>query len=257
MHIDRMAVENWRGLTWQMEALSPALNLICGPNESGKSRLVQALRFALFESSKGGSQHKQALKSWGDTGRPRVEVDFTLAGVRWVLEKTFLGTGCNTRLRSPRESLEGEAAEARLAQLMGVAPGGSRAVGAGDLGIWSLLWVDQGESRNAPSHNSVAQARLQDHLAAEVGEVAAGALGQRLLERARVLKESFYTARDAERGDLRSARDQVERLEAAWQDALRRHQAVMEDAQALEELRLREQRLAGQMIHAADRHREL
>lgn len=181
MWIRRLAVEHWRGLDFTLAGLKPGLNLIAGPNEAGKSRLVQALRFALFESTKGKSEHKRALASWGVAPeRPTVAVDFTLDGVDWQLVKVFLvGTGCNTQLRSATHALEGEAAETRLAELLGVARGGTTELKPEERGLWALLWVDQGGSREQPWPNDASRTRILDQLSREIGEVAAGAFGRR------------------------------------------------------------------------------
>jgi energy-coupling factor transporter ATP-binding protein EcfA2 len=255
MHIKRIAVASWRGLCCELNDLSRGLNLICGPNESGKSRLVQALRFALFESSSGRARYKRALETWGTVdGKPRVEVEFELAGANWLLEKTYLGSGCSTVLRGAGKSLEGEAAEARLADLMGVSPGGTTEMKSSERGIWSLLWVDQGESRERPIHNHAAQARLQDQLTAEIGDIAAGEVGQRILLRARAHKEQFYTAKtDGEKPVLRDARDRVRLAQARLDEAAALHAAVVDDADGLDELRRREADLRTR-IAAAERH---
>ncbi|MFV2089996.1 MAG: AAA family ATPase [Pseudomonadales bacterium] len=127
MWIQRLSVENWRGLTCDMENLHSGLNLISGPNESGKSRLVEALRFALFESSSGQATHKRDLATWGGApGKPRVVVHFELNGNDYQLEKVFLDRGCNTRLRGPGLESEGEEAETQLADMLGVSGGSGR-----------------------------------------------------------------------------------------------------------------------------------
>src|SRR5690606_778386 len=148
------------------------------------------LRFALFESSSGRSAHKKALSSWGlAPGKPRVSVELELGGVVWKLDKEFLGSGHNTRLRSDRQTLEGADAEAYLAELLGVRPGGRTEQRPEARGIWSLLWVDQGSSRDAPAPNELSQSRIHDRLTQEIGEVAAGQLGQQVLRRAQELRE--------------------------------------------------------------------
>src|SRR5690606_25623551 len=120
-------------------------------------------------------KHKVALQTRNAVGaKPRVEVEFELRGATWLVEKTFLGAGCNTVLRGGGKTVQGDDAEDRLADLLGVSPGGTSEVRADDLGVWAMLWVDQGDSREKPSHNDVSYARLQDQLSAEIGEVAAG-----------------------------------------------------------------------------------
>ena len=245
MYIRSIIVENWRGLSTELTDLSPALNLIYGPNESGKSRLVQALRFALFESSTGRSAHKRALETWDNpAGKPRVEIEFELGGEHWHLQKVFLGTGFNTQLRGAGHTLKDEAAESRLSALMGVEPRGRGEIRPEDCGIWSLLWVEQGQSREVPLLNPISQSRLQDQLGAYIGEIAAGDLGLRVLRQAEALRNRFYTAtREDETGDLRDARNRVNRLRSELDEARARHQAVAQDAQDLDASRRKEQQL--------------
>jgi chromosome segregation ATPase len=249
-------VAHWRGLeSVELADLDPGLNLISGPNESGKSRLVQALRFALFESSKGRSQHKRDLATWGVApGKPRVSVDFTLAGGDWQLEKVFLESGANTRLRGATESHDGDEAERRLAGMLGVGAAGSSRLKPEDSGIWSLLWVDQGESYRSPTRhaNAVSDRRLQERLTAEIGEVAAGERGQRILARVAEIYERYYTAsRGAEREPLVDARREVESARQLLQQAREKREGVAQDAERLRELRDRESDLQERVDRAA------
>lgn len=245
MYIARLAVRHWRGLEdLVLEDLSPGLTLISGPNESGKSRLVQALWYALFESSKGQSEAKKQLQSHGlGSEKPRVSLEFELAGQRWHVEKQFLGTGTNTALRGPQERLQGDEAERRLRELMRVAEPSNRGLKKEDAGIWPLLWVDQHQSAHAPTAETGDDARhqLQERLTVEVGEVAAGERGQALLQRARAQRNRFYTSgRGDETGPLRSAREELERSEAALSDALEARKSVAADADRLGEAREQE-----------------
>src|ERR1022692_596555 len=83
-------VRNWRGLTTKFQGLSPRLNLILGPNESGKSRIFQAIRYGLFESYKGAAQHKQLLQSWTSPEAPFVRLVFVDGNVEYEIQKQFL-----------------------------------------------------------------------------------------------------------------------------------------------------------------------
>jgi DNA repair exonuclease SbcCD ATPase subunit len=255
MWIRRLAVENWRGLSWTLEGLAPGLNLIAGPNEAGKSRLVQALRFALFESTKGRSEHKRALATWGvDPGRPRVAVDFQLAGVDWHLEKVFLGTGCNTQLRGGGRTLNGEAAESQLAELLGAEPARTTELKPEDRGIWSLLWVDQGASRELPVHSESSQSRLLDQLSREVGEVAAGAAGQQLLARVEAHYGQFYSIANGR--PLKTLTDPealVAELSGRLAAAIGRRDALARSAEDLAAARTREADQAARVASAEAR----
>ncbi len=242
MWIQRVTVAHWRGLDFTLDGLEPGLNLIAGPNESGKSRLVEALRFALFESTSGKAAHKKDLETWGVAPeKPRVTVDFELGGTRWHLEKVFLGSGCNTRLRGGGEERSGEDAEERLSELLGVSGGSGRTeVKVQDQGIWSLLWVDQGESRAQPAHNADAQNHILSRLTDEIGEVAAGESGKRLLAQAEAERNRYYTARTgAEKDTLTIPRGKARALEQTLADAVARRDAVAQAADDLEAVRNR------------------
>jgi DNA repair exonuclease SbcCD ATPase subunit len=245
--IQRLGVRDWRGLQdTVLDELSPHLNLITGPNESGKSRLVQALRFALFESSQGAAAHKKALSGWqAGAGRPHVQVAFHLDGddSDWELSKSYLGRGHDTVLRGPAGTLEGAEAEHRLAQLLQVEVGGPREARWQDLGVWPLLWVEQGQSRARPEQESGdgARAALFDQLTREIGEVAAGPLGQHVLEQARQHYERYYTPKTgSERDALRDARSALAVARGEHERALAARQAIADDARALQQEREQE-----------------
>ncbi len=238
MWIRRLEVEHWRGLERVvLDDLSPHLNLVTGPNESGKSRLVQALRFGLFESSRGSGRFKQDLNTWGANERPRVQVEFELAGALWQVEKTFGTQQYRTRLTTTNRSLEGEEAEVALRELLGTEPGSTTAPAAGaQLGRWSLLWVEQGSAGEEPgiADNSALQGSLHDRLTREVGDVAAGAVGQYVRSRAREEAERFYSqGAGAEKKLLREARSELEVRTAARSELEQRIEAIERDAQAL------------------------
>lgn len=256
MWIQRVTVAHWRGLDFTLDALAPGLNLIAGPNESGKSRLVEALRFALFESTSGKAQHKKNLETWGvDPDKPRVTVDFELNGVRWRVEKVFLGTGHNTVLRGGGEELSGEAAEARLADLLGVSGGNGRTEARlQDQGIWSLLWVDQGESRSEPAHNADTQSHILSRLTEEIGEVAAGESGKQLLARAEAERNRYYTAKAGKPTDaLRVPRERVDALELDLAEAVARRDAMTQAADELDAVRKEVVRLETRLQEAQTR----
>lgn len=214
MHLLSLEVWNWRGLEHLcLEGLSPHLNLVLGPNESGKSRLFEALRYALFEPSKGQAAHKRELQSWGSTEAPRVRVSFAESEKTFRVEKRFLRSP-HTTLSGDGVSLERDAAEEALAEILGVAAqrhGLSKPEG---LGLWPLLWVRQGDSRRPPDEdwNERSRAQLQAHLAEEVGDLAIGGEGLRVLRLARQEAARYWTPGWRRSGEARSAEGHVQGL---------------------------------------------
>lgn len=92
MFLETLFVRNWRGLKALQLQLQPGLNLIHGPNESGKSSLHQALRSAFLIKSKGKGS-PTAAKPWSGSGSTSIEVKFRHQGERWRLTRVFFGNG--------------------------------------------------------------------------------------------------------------------------------------------------------------------
>ncbi|MCH8506779.1 MAG: hypothetical protein LAT50_21065, partial [Ectothiorhodospiraceae bacterium] len=247
MHLIEIQVRDWRGLEQaQIGPLSPHLNLITGPNESGKSRLVQALWYGLFETSKGTAQYKQELQSWQSPGSsPTVTIRFAAGNAEYTLEKKFL-KGAYTRLAGGGSTLDGDEAEERLRELLRTRPGKRTGVANEDLGLWPLLWLRQGESRVVPHDhlNEDSRGWLQDALSTEIGEATAGPAGQSLLQRARDEYERYFTATGQEKKPLREAREACEQARAARDEALAHQERTRQTATELQRLEEEQQGLA-------------
>lgn len=246
MHLLAIEVWHWRGLEHHALAdLSPRLNLVLGPNESGKSRLFEAIRYALFEPSKGAAQNKKDLQGWSATEPPRVRVTFETDAGPYTVTKQFLKSS-ETLLEGGGETLRQEEAEARLRQLLALPEPAGRS-GAGQpesLGSWPLLWLSQGDSREPPQKHltGAGRGRLQDALALEVGEAATGEEGRRIHARARTEAEKYWTATWKETGELRRAREAAAAADAVLEEARERREALHRTATELAAAR---ERLAG------------
>ena len=128
-------------------AFSPGLTLIGGPNESGKSTLVEALHRALFLRASATGAPVEALQSRLHLGQPVVQLSFSARGDIWTLRKRFSGSSGQVSLQagSSGSPLTGPAAEEVLAELVGVAETvGSRQAGTVLPSRWAHLWVRQG-----------------------------------------------------------------------------------------------------------------
>lgn len=220
MRLLEVEVRNWRGLSSKLAVFSPRLNLILGPNESGKSRLFQAIRFGLFESYKGMAQHKQLLQSWTASESPFVRLGFADGDVEYELQKQFL-KGASAQLVGNGTTLRAEDAEDALRTVIGARHVGGRAASSADLGIWPLLMVPQGESRKALHEdlNDDGRSRLQERLSKEIGVAAISAGGQRLMVLAEQEYGRYFTATGQEGKVLRDARTEVAAAETAFSEA--------------------------------------
>lgn len=130
----------------------PRFTVIAGPNQSGKSTLAEALHRALFLPVKTGGELLKGMQSDPFMAEPEVELCFEAAGDRWELRKRFAGSRGSASLRnSAGRSLQGEEAEARLAELIGTAAVPRNRAAADQLKErWGHLWVWQGAASSNP-----------------------------------------------------------------------------------------------------------
>lgn len=153
----------------------PELNIIRGPNEAGKSTLVDALRTALFERATLTGKAWEAMKPYNGA-TPSIEVSFEVEGTQHTVRKRFKGQSGTAELLTRRqgelvEHFSGANAEAELQRLLGVPeqPRGERK--PENLAQWRLLWIDQGASIKLPTDalNADTRDQLQNLLAKETG----------------------------------------------------------------------------------------
>jgi DNA repair exonuclease SbcCD ATPase subunit len=106
MRIEKCQIDRYGKLDRFSSSFSPGLNLIKGPNEAGKSTLVDALTDALFENPKTRRKDVKARTSWGFEKDFEITLDFESEGLSYSLSKDF-DTGSVTLLKkSTGETLD-------------------------------------------------------------------------------------------------------------------------------------------------------
>lgn len=133
-------------------AFDPRFTLIAGPNQSGKSTLAEALHRALFLPVKTGGELLKGMQSSPFLADPEVELSFEAASQRWILRKRFAAArGSVSLLDGSGRSLQGDAAEERLAELVGTRAVPRNRAAADQLRErWGHLWVWQGSADANP-----------------------------------------------------------------------------------------------------------
>ncbi len=161
--------------------LSAALNLVGGPNESGKSTLAEAIHRALFLKASVGGEIQKSMVSDRHQGHPEVELRFEAAGKTFQVTKTFSGTNGKTLFSEEGgATLHGPEAESRLAELLQVEEAGGGRGGANKAATqWSHLWVWQGSGGEDPSESAAAH---RDALLSRLKESGGGAAMQSTLD---------------------------------------------------------------------------
>lgn len=164
----------------RLDGIEDGLNVLAGPNEMGKSTLLDALRAALFEKHSSRAQPIAALQNDRSQAAPVVELVFEMGDGPYRITKRFIKKPY-ARLSCPDgRTLEGDAAEDTLRSLLGFDEPGKTGAKPENLGMWNVLWVQQGQSFGAPDLPESARLSLHSALELEVGAVLGGRRGRAL-----------------------------------------------------------------------------
>lgn len=217
--------------------LDDGINLFIGPNESGKSTVVDAIRAAFFERHKSSSV--DYLQPWGDSSAaPAIELEFEWQDAAWVLNKRFLRQKrCD--LRIGEASYSGEEAEDKLAELLGYTFAGRGLSKAEHWGIPGLLWVEQGEVQDIQDPVEYAGDHLQAALSGSLGDIASSS-GDTLIAQVEQQRGALMTRTGQPIGEYKKALANYDSRQAQLEEL---DQKIEDYRQQVDELgRLREQR---------------
>ena len=216
MKLRKLSVNHLKRFTvpTQLGDLSDGLNLVVGPNELGKSTLLDALRAVLFERYSSRARPIIALQNDRSDMAPVVELVFEINGGEYTLTKRFVKSAY-AKLQCPDgTTLESDSAENELRNLLGFAEAGNRGATSATLGMWGVLWVLQGQSFGRPDLPDSALASLSAGLESEVGTVLGGRRGRELPQVIEQRQGELVTAaRRQPRGAYKDALDNVSELE--------------------------------------------
>ncbi|MBV9655131.1 MAG: AAA family ATPase [Acetobacteraceae bacterium] len=211
------------------------INVLCGPNEFGKSTLLAAIRGVLFEryASKAESVRRMGHARGGSS--PRIALTFDTGRGRHRIEKRFLHREPYARLTLPDgHRIEGDHAEEALQALLGF-----RAAKQGakpeDAGVWSALWVTQRSSVEQPDWSSEpARTTLQACLEAEIGAVTGGERGQGILREVLDGLALLQDKRGQPKGRLKEVDDLLASADADLLRLADKHRALASDIAELQ-----------------------
>ena len=269
MKLRSLAVNQFKKFTTptRLEGIEDGLNVVVGPNEMGKSTLLDALRAALFEKYSSRAQPIVALQNDRNQAAPVVELAFELDDGLYRITKRFIKKSY-ARLSCPDgRSLEGDAAEDALRDLLDFDEPGKTGAKPETLGMWNVLWVQQGQSFRALDLPESARSSLHSALESEVGAVLGGRRGRALPQAIeKQLSELITGTTNKPRGAYKELIDRVETVRQELDDLRARRQDLtqtlndLEDAQeTLERLSTgdRDQADQKELDEARQRHGQL
>ena len=186
MRLLRLALENWRGIEACDVRLADGVTIVEGPNEAGKSTLVEALLTLVRELD---SSKKQAIRAVMPVGRDvgsTVTAEIETGDYRFVYSKTYNKSPQTTLdVSAPRrEQLTGREAHERAEAILNETV---------DLALWEALLTEQGASlAPADLKNSEGLSNALDEAA---GHATTGVEDMDLYDAARAEYERYYTPR--------------------------------------------------------------
>lgn len=162
----------------RLDDIEDGLNILVGPNEMGKSTLLDALRAVLFEKYSSKSQPIVALQNDRNRAAPVVELRFEYEDVDYTITKRFIKKPYARLSCSDGRHLEGDEAESTLRDLLDFDAPGQSGAKPESIGMWHVLWVQQGQSFGPPNLPESARTTLHQALESEVGGVLGGHRGR-------------------------------------------------------------------------------
>ncbi len=172
MIIHDLTVRGWRRFREQIElSFDRNLNIIFGPNESGKSTLIEALTRALFDKHSVTGREMDSLRPWGSTLTPEVTVVFSAGDGRYRLRKRFLDSP-SSELWSRADgrwqlTADGDAADRKVLEFTGGKLPGRGVTRPHHRGLAEALWARQ-QDHDIPSEWNP---EVLNHLEKAIGEV--------------------------------------------------------------------------------------
>jgi chromosome segregation ATPase len=232
VRIRRLRVRNFRGIE-ECEVLfdTEGITVVEGPNEVGKSSLIEAIELLFWFRSDANNARVRAVRPLHKEADPEVEADLSTGPYELTYKKRFAqGRRGETTLtiRGPRsESIAGREAHERMEQILNKTL---------DRTLWDVLRFEQGSAVSLPSQLDRSRS-LQEALDAAAGGTAAGDREESLFKRVEEEFGNYFTASGRLRRDLDDLFREVSDLEAE-------EQRLQQELAALESLTDQVERLA-------------
>ncbi len=185
----------------RLSGFSDQVNVLCGPNEFGKSTILAAIRGLMFERHTSKAEPIKRMQNWRGNAAPRLAMEFETGGGVWRIEKRFLHQPMARLLAPDGARFDGDAAEEELQRLLGFGAAGKQGARAENMGVWGALWVTQRDSlEQADLSSDLARSTITSCLDAEVGVLTGSEKGQAIAREARAALTRLFDGNDKPRG---------------------------------------------------------
>lgn len=256
MKLRSLALNQFRKFTTttRLNGIGDGLNIIGGPNEMGKSTLLAALRSVLFEKHNSKARPIRELQNARNLAAPVVMLEFELEEGIYLITKRFVKNPY-ARLRCPDgRELQGDEAEETLRDLLNFNEPNNAGAKPESLGMWSVLWVRQGNSFGSIDMPESARSSLHGALDSQVGAVLGGKRGRALPQAIQSRLDVLVTPNtERPRGQFKALGERVASLDEALQKLRERRRGLTEALDNLENIQKELKRLAAGANDRRDR----
>jgi len=232
-----LSVKKWRSFRNEVNLkFDDPITVISGPNECGKSTLIEAAVRGLFDRHTAGGQAVESLRPWGSSLAPEVCVTFTARGECYRIKKRFLDqplSELSQLINGKWEPIaEGDAADRRVLELIGGELPRSGLSRSNHHGIVQALWVPQGSAEFPRGWN----AEVTDALEAVLGTVTQTAETTALEQQIHNEHHQRLTAAQGKpraNSELDNAIKELQEVEEDYNEIREQHQELEEKIQDL------------------------
>jgi DNA repair exonuclease SbcCD ATPase subunit len=232
---------------FELADLQDGITVVHGPNEAGKSTLLRALTYALYQRHKvGGEDSEREILPVGTSLAPRIEVEFEKGGERWKIEKTFLKRKAAVLSRFDGNQFvpkfDADSADEELKRILDSEYAG-RGIGKVEhRGIGEVLICDQDSLRSVRELGHLARASLRGVLGSVSTTSEARGLAAMVLQR----REQLFTSKGELRATstLAGAKAELTALDASLATIAREREDILTLERQLEEVGSGEAELA-------------
>lgn len=228
MRIHRIRLENYRGVDEaEIEPALDGVTVVQGPNEVGKSSLIEAVDLIFRRKDRSSAQRVEAIQPKNHDVGPKAEVEISTGPYRFIYSKRWLKNE-ETKLQilePKKDNLTGDKAHERANEILEETL---------DVDLWKALRVAQGTGISLPDLED--KAALSQALDEAAGSAMVGEDEVTLYQEVKGLHDEFWRKNGDPRKPIQDQRSTVEDLESEVQGLEGQLQDLEQDIERIEQI---------------------
>lgn len=228
MRVHRIRLSNYRGIDdAEVEPRLEGVTVVQGPNEIGKSSLIEAFDLIFRRKDRSSAQRVEAIQPKGRDVGPEAEVEVSTGSYRFIYRKRWLKNKETTLniLEPEKEKLTGDKAHERANEILAETL---------DVDLWEALRVAQGTGISLPNLDD--KAALSKALDEAAGSAMVGEEEVTLYREVKERHNTYWRKNGEPRKLIEEQRDRVEKLDAEVKDLEDQYLDLQHDIERIEQI---------------------